>query len=128
MYFPDTTNLLHAAKALQQFMDWLVNAGDDLLDAADLLGGRKWLAAALRIIHAAENNEDLLRFLPELRQLNRLLSLELADNLNSEEARRFLRVHPDNPRANNARICAEAVDKGIRALATVNRVNAQEAA
>lgn len=123
-----TTALLQAAQTLSDFRDWVADSADELLDAVDLLGGPAWLPVALRAVHTAENGEDLAALLPDLRRLSRLLRLEFADRLGSEEARRFLRIHPDDPRADSARLCAEAVDRGLQALERVRSIDSPAAA
>lgn len=102
--------------------------GDDLVDAADLLGGPHWAATAARLIAAVKDGTDPAELLPTLRKLNRLLSLHYAEDLFSEEARRFMQIHPDDPRADNARICAEAVEGGLRALQYICAVKVGAAA
>ena len=127
-YLPETGELLHAVQTLSQFTTWLSDSGGDLIDAADLLGGSKWLPVALRVIHVAEAGGDLGAVLRELKQLRGLLQLEFVADLRSDEARCFLRVHPDDPRADNARVCAEALDQGIRALGHIRSVSTEGAA
>jgi hypothetical protein len=48
--------------------------------------------------------------------LHHLLHLDLAQDLKSQEALCFARLHPDDPRADVARRCAEAMSRGVRAL------------
>lgn len=115
MHFPALSSALRSAMIAAEFKDWLsISGGDELLDAVELLGGPMWQTTAQRIV-AAARNDDLARHLPQLRRLRKLLQLELVDTC-EELAGRFFSVHPDNPRADNARRCAEALDRGIRAL------------
>ena len=120
-----STSLLRSAWVAAEFESWLSTSGDDLLDAVDLLGGPTWIALARRTLAAAATGE-LVRHLPQLRRLRRLLRLELVDHC-EEAAARFLSVHPDDPRADNARLCAEALDRGIRALESVTPVRSEAA-
>ena len=67
----------------------------------------------------------------ELRVLRKLLFLEYTADLGSEEARRFAGIDPDDPRADDARLCAEVLDRGVRALEALRLlgvVNLREAA
>jgi hypothetical protein len=85
------------ARTAAAFAVWLRNGGgDDLVQAADLL----------------EPSDHL----SELRALRSLLQLERADVLGSLEALLFALLDPDDPRADDARICAEAVARGVAAL------------
>ncbi len=124
-YLSETGELLHAVQTLRQFTTWLADSGDDLIDAAELLGGSKWLTVALRVIHVAEAGGDLGTVLRELKQLRCLLHVEFVADLRSHEARCFMRVHPDDPRADNARVCAEALDHGIEALGRIRAVSTE---
>ncbi|MDO5643451.1 MAG: hypothetical protein Q4G26_13835, partial [Paracoccus sp. (in: a-proteobacteria)] len=71
---------------------------------------------------------DLSVLLPDLAELSRLLNLHYADDLGSAEADRFMAVHPEDPRADNARRCAESLDCAIAALRRVQPLNARRAA
>ena len=62
-------------------------------------------------------------FYPELEALRRLLNLELTDDVTSLEALFFAAVHPDDPRADDARICAEALQRGVVALEALGRAD-----
>ncbi len=116
-----------AARDADAFTAWLAS-GDELIDAAKLLGGRKWHAVAERVVTMARNGALSERALPELRRLERLLMLDYCDDLNGEEAKFFMQVHPDDPRADNARICAEAMARGIAALKLARPIALMEAA
>lgn len=120
--------LLKAVKTLDEFSTWLADNPEELEDAARLLGGAKWAALAYRVIMAVRSGAGLAAVLPELRRLVGLLTLQCADDLSSDEARRFMSVHPDDPRADNARRCAEAVQRGIAALERVTAVPSRRAA
>ena len=62
--------------------------------------------------------------LPDLRALRRLMCLELADDLDALEMRLVVDIHPDDPRAENARICTEALDRAVRALGALGAAGA----
>lgn len=66
----------------------------------------------------------------ELCNLHRLLSLECTADLGSDEAGLFCAIYPDDPRADETRLCAEARERGPAALAAVTAagVDSQEAA
>ena len=108
--------LLRRERTLYEFLEWLEYDGDRLVEAAELLGGADWSAHADGVRNAVIEGADPADLVESLRDLHRLLNLELADELGSLEAERFMSVHPDDPRADDARICAEAVERGLRAL------------
>jgi hypothetical protein len=99
-----------------EFIRWLRAEGDSLVASADLLGGRKWAARARAVVEAAKAGNDLAARHAEIHELNRLLRLEFTTDIKSREARRFAAVHPDDPRAHEARHCAQALGRGLRAL------------
>jgi hypothetical protein len=68
------------------------------------------------LVEGARAGHDIAARRKDLEALRRLLHLEFADVIGSEEACRFAAIHPDDPRADQARLCAEALDRGIRAL------------
>lgn len=51
-----------------------------------------------------------------LAALNRLLNGSYASLLEGQEAWLFSTLHPDDPSATRAMLCAEALDRGLRAL------------
>ncbi len=61
------------------------------------------------------------------RRIARLLMLDYTSDLNSVEATLFLSVHPDDPHADNARICAEAMVRGLAALELAHPITIKEA-
>lgn len=127
MHYPALTlKLAKAAQNAEKFMAWLA-CGDELIDAARLLGGRKWCAAAKNVVSRARDGVAIERILPDLRRLQRLLMLEYVNDLDSVEANCFMSVHPDDPRADNARICADALERGIAALELARPVRLGEA-
>lgn len=128
MLYDNAPALLHSARILEEFTQWLAVKSGELEDAAHLLGGRKWKTLAQRITGAARSGTDLSILLPDLRRLRRLLTLLYADVMGSEEMRRFMSVHPDDPRADDARRCAEALERGIAALERITPVVGRSAA
>ena len=130
-HIPDVRSLVRNANATREFLHWLRSDGNKLIAAAQLLGGPRWAEQAEHVVAEARAGHDMAARWRELRALRRLLHLEFTTNVNSEEARRFAQVHPDDPRADEARLCAEALDKGVRALEALRLVgvaNLREAA
>lgn len=104
------------------FKDWLNHSGDVLIDAAGLLGGPRWSAEAVDVIDAVANGRRLTDLLPRLRKLLRLLHLELVDEPGSLEAALFSCIHPDDPRADDARLCAETLDEGVTVIESLEQL------
>lgn len=115
-YTPDLQTLLRNLHSTNLFLSWLRKDGDSLISAATLLGGVKWKKRARSVVATARAGDDIATKRQELHALRRLLHLDFADIFDSEEARRFAAIHPDDPRADEARLCAEALDSGLRAL------------
>ncbi len=113
---PDIRALLRHMNRARDFVRWLREEGDSLVASADLLGGPRWVARSEIIVAAARAGHDLAPHRLEIQALHRLLHLDLVQDLGSPEARRFGVLHPDDPRADVARHCAEALDRGFRAL------------
>lgn len=105
-----------------EFHRWLQEEGESLISSAELLGGPNWAESAAIVVEAARAGEDLTSERHRLFWLHRLLHLDLVNDLDSDEAARFFEIHPDDPRADEARICAEALDKGLRSLQTLREV------
>lgn len=124
----DMRTALQAANTRREFADWLLADAERLASAARLLGGDPWERRAARVVEAIANTAEPEEVEADLRALHRLLTLELTDDLNSPEAALFFGVHPDDPRADDARICAEALERGLGALATVKAVAIREVA
>ena len=59
----------------------------------------------------------------ELEALRRLPNLELTDDMTSDEALVFAAVHPDDPRADDARVFAEALQRGVASLEALGRAD-----
>lgn len=113
---PDLHFLLRTLQKTSQFFNWLRQDGEALIAAASLLGGPKWARLATSVVANARAGHDIAARRGDLDNLRRLLHLEFTDRLDCIEARRFLAIHPDDPRADQARRCAEALDHGVRAL------------
>lgn len=120
----DAQALLRHAHIASGFVGWLREDGERLVRAADLIGGPDWAARATRLVKAIAGGAEPAGLLPDLRALRRLLRLELADDLDALEMRLVVDIHPDDPHAENARICAEALDRGVRALGALGAAGA----
>jgi hypothetical protein len=113
---PDLQALLRNLNKTSFFLGWLRKEGDSLIAAAMLLGGSSWANRARAVVANARDGHDIAARRQDLDALRRLLHLELVDDIDSAEARRFAAIHPDDPRADQARLCAETLDRGMRAL------------
>ncbi|KRS18954.1 hypothetical protein [Roseovarius indicus] len=113
---PNINSLLRNTKIADAFRRWLCEDGDTLVAAADLLGGPNWARRASTVVTCARNGGDLHTHRQTLARLAKLLRLEFVDDLSRPEAARFVALHPDDPRATDAMVCADAVLKGRRAL------------
>lgn len=120
--------VLRAAQTRREFADWLRADAERLTSAAQLLGGEPWKRRAVRVSRAMAEGADPEEVVADLRALHRLLTLEYTNDLDSPEAARFFDLHPDDPRADEARICAEALERGLNALAVVRAVAIGKAA
>lgn len=99
-----------------EFQRWLQEEGEKLISSAELLGGPNWAESAAIVVEAAQAGEDLASERHRIFLLHRLLHLDFVNDLDSDESARFFEIHPDDPRADEARICAEALDQGLRSL------------
>lgn len=115
-HFPRPGAHLRFLERASDFLRWLRTDGDRLIVAAELLGGDHWRARAARVVRAAREGHDIAARQPELRALRDLLYLEHIDGRDTAEARRFLALDPGDLRCAEARICAEALGVGVRAL------------
>lgn len=120
----DARALLRYADDLDWFAAWLRDHGDRLIAAAALLGGPVWARRARKAVDAMERGARLGELHKDLAALDKLLHLEFVDDLESPEARWFLAVHPDDPRADDARLCAEAMARGVRAMQVISAIAA----
>ena len=75
--------------AEQEFRDWLRENGDNLADAADLLGGAAWAARASAVVAGLRNGDAVADHKAELHAPRRLLTLDLVTALQGQEARLF---------------------------------------
>lgn len=119
--------LLQRAAEAEAFTDWLRD-GEALLDAADLLGGPLWRDRAETVVAGLRDGDAASRHLPALRRVSALLTLRFVDDPFSPEARRFAGIHPDHPRADNARRCAERMVRGVALLTRLSASSVEEAA
>ncbi len=119
---------LHAANTCREFADWLLADADRLASAAQMLGGDRWEHRVARVVNVIANAADLEEIETDLRALHRLLTLEFTDDLDSREAALFFDVHPDDPRADDARMCAESLENGLQAMEVFRAFAVQEAA
>lgn len=98
------------------FQRWLQDEGEALIASADLLGGTSGAARARVIVATAREGGDLAARRSSLVALHRLLQGRSVGCLEGPEAWRFSLLHPDDPRATRAMLCAEALERGMRAL------------
>lgn len=105
-----------AAELRQAFSDWLRTDADRLISAAELLGGELWKDRAAAVVDTIAYGAEPEEVGQELDDLHRLLTLEYTDDIESLEALCFQSVHPDDPRADDTRLCAEAVERGLEAM------------
>ncbi|MFO8080791.1 MAG: hypothetical protein R6V07_10825 [Armatimonadota bacterium] len=112
----------------EQFAAWLRGDPDQLVRSAHLLGGDAWAQCAERVVTAAGTSRaDISEVVSDLRQLRRLLSLDLVDDPFSEEALRLGCIHPDHPDADEARLCAEAVERALPSFEWLHGIHLREA-
>lgn len=127
----DTTEMratLRAAAIRQAFADWLRAESDRLISAAGLLGGDRWANRAAEVAAAMAGGAETEDVEADLIALRRLLTLECAEDIDSLEAVRFCAVHPDDPRADDARLCAEALERGLEAMGELAAMSVREVA
>ena len=112
----EMARVLAAGRLAAECEAWLRADGERLADAAELLGGPDWRRRALGAVEALAGGAELADLRDEIEALHGLLTLEPTDDPWSEEALRFLSVDPDDPRADDARLCAEALGRALAAL------------
>jgi len=110
------TALLRHLTNARDFCRWLEDEGDTLIASADLLGGPAWSERAKVVVAVARNGGPITARVHAIKALSRLLHGNHADSLDGCGAEVFTSLHPDDPRATNAMRCAEAVDRGLRAM------------
>ena len=115
-YNPNMRAALQAAELRQEFINWLRRDADKLVSAARLLGGDLWENRATYVTDALAYGAEPEELRVELADLHQLLTLEFTDDLDAHETHYFLMVHPDDPRADEARLCAEALDRGLEVM------------
>ena len=126
-HFPCDARALHRhACIVDAFEAWLCAEADTLVDAADLLGGPDWSRRAARIADALASGSGAAALRPDLRALRSLLTLERTDDPFGFEAARFRAVPPDDPRADAARLCAEALEHGLSALDALDALDLRD--
>jgi hypothetical protein len=113
-----------AASEEALFRKFLRCEHERLADAAKLLGGEAWRERVLAIHRAVSMGIPSSRIQAELRELRDLLMLAPTDDPFSVESARYMRVHPDDPRAANAMRCAEALERGLDTLDRLAAVRA----
>lgn len=107
---------LRAAEQRRDFFAWLQADADRLVSAAELLGGEPWKRRALAVAKAIAGGQAPEAVEEELIDLHQLLTLNFTDDIESLEAACFALVHPDDPGADDARLCAEALESGLDAM------------
>ena len=123
-----TRTLIAAAHVAAYFDDWLRSDGEQLIDAAELIGGDRWRLRALEVIQAAAEGVPAGDLYAELAVLRDPLTLEPTNDPWSDEATRLAEIHPDGPRATSAMLCAEALARGLDALDHMDGARTQGAA
>lgn len=119
---------LRAATIRRAFADWLSAESDRLVSAAELLGGGRWEARAVDVAEAMAHGAEPEDVEDDLDTLRRRLALECTDDIDSPEAVRFLAVHPDDWRADDVRLCAEALERGLDAMHGLAAIGLREVA
>lgn len=113
---PNINALFRQANKVDEFLKWLREEGDALISAADLLGGQTWAAKATDIVTTAKKGGNVAARRKTLIAIRGLLEGDLAGFHDRDEAWRFAALHPDDPEATRAMLCADALGRGIRAL------------
>lgn len=115
----DTTEMratLRAAMIRRAFAEWLREDSDRLVSAASLLGGKRWERRAAAIGDAMARGAKPEDVEADLAALRRLLTLQCAADIDSLKELRFLTVDPHDQDAEDVRLCAEALDRGLDAM------------
>lgn len=107
---------LLAAKLRRDFAEWLRADADRLISAAEFVGGVEWRDRAVSVSDAIARGAEPEAFHADLTALLRLLTLECGSEVVSPEAHYSLAVQPDDPRADDAQLCTEALERGLRAM------------
>ncbi|MGK7663542.1 MULTISPECIES: hypothetical protein [unclassified Marinovum] len=112
----DLRAALLAAELRHQFTEWLRSEAEQFVSAADLLGGHRWACRAEKVVGAIADGSEPEDVEADLAALHGLLTLEFSNDIHSHMAVRFFSMHPDDPRAEEVRLCAEALEKGLDAM------------
>ncbi len=115
-HIPEIRSLARNAQTSSEFLHWLRIDGGKLGAAAHLLGGPDWAERAMIVVDVARKGHNVATRPGDRRALRKLLHLEYTSDPGSEEAKLFVDIDPDDQRADDARRCAEILDKGVRAL------------
>ena len=115
-HFKAQNTLLQKLNIADAFAKWLRENCGQVVAAARLLGGDAFVPRANSIITLLGEKRDFLKGFGELRALRRLLNLDFMDYLDSSKPMLFTAVYPDDPRSDAPRLCAEALDRGVRAI------------
>jgi len=107
------TALLRHVTIARDFFRWLEEEGDALIAAADLLGGPDWADRARAVVAVARQGGPVTARVRTLAALRHLLHGGHAD---LPGAWPVPDLHPDDPQATSAMLCAEALDRGLRAM------------
>ena len=92
-----------------------------MINASALLGGPDASRRCTRLIEELRESPTLSRRLRiALVDLHRLLSLDLVDDFETEEARRFSEIHPSDPRVHELCLLADQLRGLLEAIARVD--------
>jgi hypothetical protein len=106
-----------ADAAVARLREHLAAEGSDLVACCWWLGGPRWRVLAQSLVDAVQRARTLGRWQRSLLQaVHRLLTLELVDDLGSDEAARYAELNLDDPRV--VRCCqhAQVLGDALRAL------------
>ena len=119
---------LLAANLRRNFAEWLRADAARLISAADFLGGEEWEGRANSVCEAIVGGAEPEEVQADLTALHRLLTLEIGGEFDGLEACHPLAVHSDDPLADDAQLCAEAIERGLRAMRLYAAATAKEVA
>ncbi len=114
---PADAPLRHADAAVARLREHLAAEGSDLVACCWWLGGPRWRVLAQSLVDAVQRARTLGRWQRSLLQaVHRLLTLELVDDLGSDEAARYAELNMNDPRV--VRCCqhAQVLGDALRAL------------
>lgn len=119
---------LLAASLRRNFAEWLRADAARLISAADFLGGEEWKGRANSACEAIARGAEPEEVQADLTALHRLLTLKLGGEIDCLEAGHSLAVQSDDPRVDDAQLCAEAIERGLRAMRLYAAATAKETA